>query len=231
MKDYNDLFKQLKIYKDNEEYLNNFIELIKSILYERTSFVKNSDNNQLREEFFDKLKDIFKDIFKDKNMSDNIEYLSSGHTALAFKIGDNVLKIGKTNYTGKQQEFDCLIPILLDKSFKVDNREYYTIQLSPYVDTSNITEDDLYSSYKRLRDLGYIWNDPTPENLGRIISDIETDKFSYKKGDLVIIDLEDLAYVGEVTPDIVLDEIAFSSYNSRTYRYETRYIAEKGKKL
>ena len=74
------------------------------------------------------------------------------------------------------------------------------------------------------RNLG--WNDPKRENVGRIIQDIEHNGHYYKTGDLVIIDF---AYVGEITPEEVLAEIAWTSYNSKTYEYEMRYIREKEK--
>ena len=51
----------------------------------------------------------------------------------------------------------------------------------------------------------------------------------YKKGDLVVIDLDDIAYVGEETSDIILEEISMMSYNRNVYRFETRYIEEKEK--
>ena len=232
MKEYQEQFEELKKFKNNEEYLEHFINLIKHILSKRTIFVKNSTNDELREDFFNSLKEVFLDIFSNKNMSENIEFIGCGHTSLAFKIGKNVLKVGKVNNNNsKYKEFNCAVPLFLNKTFKVDTREYYTIQLSPYVESVDITEEELYGVYKDLRTEGYIWNDPTFENIGRIVEDIETENHTYKKGDLVIRDLEDFAYVGEDTPDIVLDEIGYNSYNSRTYRFETRYLEEKGKTI
>lgn len=232
MDEYQKQFEELKKYNNNEEYLEQFINLVKQILSKRTVFVKNSENEELREEFFTSLKEVFLDIFSNTNMSDNIDYIGCGHTSIAFKIGNNVLKIGKVdNNNTKYKEFNCTVPLFLNKTFKVDTREYYTIQLSPYVESVDITEEELYGVYKELRKEGYIWNDPTFDNIGRIQEDIKTDTHTYKKGDLVIRDLEDFAYVGEDTPDIVLDELCYSSYNSRTYRYEIRYLEEKGKTL
>ena len=103
------------------------------------------------------------------------------------------------------------------------------------MDTKNITLEDVYNAYSNIRNLGYIWNDPKEENVGRIIN-VEGCKigdkkylpqYQYKKGDLVVIDLEDIAYVGEETDDIVLTEITYSSYNRNVYRFETRNMEEK----
>ena len=62
-----------------------------------------------------------------------------------------------------------------------------------------------------------------------MMKDLDFNGHHYKKGDVVIIDLEDLAYVGETTSDTILDEISMTAYNGRTYTYETRYIEEKRK--
>jgi hypothetical protein len=121
--------------------------------------------------------------------------------------------------------------MLAEKDFKVDDNEYYRVEMCPVVDTKTpIDEEELYDVYKRIRDEGYIWNDPDTKNLGRIIHSFEYNNHMYESGSIVVFDLEDFAYVGEVTSDEILEEIAIASYNSRTYRFETRYINEKSKK-
>ena len=228
-KKYKELFNKLKSIKDKKEYLDELIKLIEQILYERTWFVKNSSNSDLRKKFFDFLKLKIEELSKESD----IEFIGCGHTSLAFKIGDIVIKVGKEDNNHMQKRnysYDCLIPVFFNQYFKVDEKEYYTIQISPLVSIDNITEEELYETYKRLRNYGYIWNDPTFDNVGRIIKDIEFNGHLYKKGDIVILDLEDLAYVGEETPDIVLEEIAIAGYNQKTYVYETRYIEEKKSK-
>ena len=143
-----------------------------------------------------------------------------------------VLKVGKSDSKSRiqfLQGLQPLIPVISYDEEKIDEREYYSIQVSPYVETNNLSEEELYQTYKTLRKTGYIWNDPTPMNTGRFMNDFDYQGHHYHEGDLVIIDLEDLAFVGEEISDDVLDEISISSYNPRTYRYETRYIDEKGK--
>lgn len=239
---YKKSFDSLKQYKDENQYLYELVSLISKILYERNTFVKNSENDSLRAEFYEFLKEKLKEIYEfykvrskeDSNISDDIEFIGNGHTSLAFRVGDSVLKIGKGNNIStvdQGHDFPCLIPIFFSKYFKIAEKEYYTLQLSPLVDTNNIDEEEVYGAYKSLRDLGYIWNDPKPENVGRIIKDINFEDHFYNTGDIVIIDLEDLAYVGEITTDEVLEEISMMSYNRKTYIYETRYMAEKGKSM
>ena len=236
MNEYNERFNKLKEITNNEEYLNKLISTIKEILYERTSFVKNSDNDSLRNEYFntilkDTISNTYNNLDNKTNMNTDIEYIGSGHSSLVFRIGDLVFKIEKSSTKTKLDEYDdftCTIPVLSSDCFKVDEKEFYTTQVTPLVDTNEIEEEEVYEAYKNLRDLGYIWNDPKAENIGRIMHDITINGHEYKKGDIVIIDLEDFAYVGEITPDEVLDEISWSSYNSKTYTYETRHMREKG---
>lgn len=221
--EYRQMFEKLD-YTDSN-YIDNFINLINKLLIERDSFVKNSSNDSKRIEFYGKLKKILIDECVD---SVSINYLSSGHSSLAFRINDKVIKIGKSNSDNKKlkKDFPCTIPLFLDEYYKIDEMEYYTIQSSLYVDTSNIFIEDVYQAYYNLRKIGYIWNDPTIENVGRIIEDFDYNGYHYSKGDIVIIDLEDFAYVGEVTPDIILDEICYSAYNGNVYKFENRYISE-----
>ena len=236
--DYKKLFENLKRFQDKKIYYDEIVNLIRKLLYERTSFVKNSDNNEKRTDFFKLLREKFEELYESYKLrasektciNYDIEYIGKGHTSLVFRVGDVALKIGKTdnNYeTNRNYDFDFMIPVFYKEKLKIDKKEYYTIYVTPLVDCKNINEEELYESYKKIRDLGYIWNDPTLDNVGRIIKDIKFNNHAYKKSDIVIIDLEDLAYVGEITPDIVLEEIAISGYNQKTYVFEMRYIKEK----
>ena len=220
---YRQMFESLDCTDSN--YIDNFINLISNLLIERDSFVNNSSNDGKRVEFYS----ILKKILIDECVGDvGINYLSSGHSSLAFRIKNKVIKIGKTNGDNKRlkKDFPCTIPLFLDECYRIDEKEYYTIQLSLYVDTSNISVEDVYQAYFNLRKIGYIWNDPTVDNVGRIIEDFDYNGYHYSKGDIVIIDLEDFAYVGEFTPDIILDEICYTAYNGNVYKFETRYISE-----
>ena len=227
------LFLKLNKINDIEKYIDELVELIKQIFYENNYFVKNSDNNELRTEFYQKLRQYIKQIYnsyaKGTNISDNVKFIGCGRTSLVFKIGDIVLKISKSNIKynyNKIADYECTIPIISHSEFEVANNEHYVMQVTPYVDTNDLNDEDVYSAYYNIRKHGYIWNDPDMKNIGKIIEDITINNIKYKKGDIVIIDLEDMAYVGEVTPDIILTELCYDSYNSKAYACETRYIEE-----
>lgn len=230
MGNYKELFDELKKYS-GDQYLDEFIRLLSRILFSRSTFVQNSDNEELRSEFYSFLKSKIKEFSNEYSTDFNsISYLGEGHTSLAFKMGDNVIKIGKSSnhsLIDRYQHLEGLIPVYTHFDFKVGSREYYFIQFSPYVEMVDFSEEDLYDAYKKIRVNGYIWNDPTSDNMGRMVNDFDFNGHHYNKGDVVILDLEDLAYVGEEVSDEVLDEIAISSYNGKVYRFETRYISEK----
>ena len=194
------------------------------------------------------MKWILKELYEDyisrsgskKNITEDIEYVGSGFTCITFRVGDNIIKLGKSNYENspKKLESQYQVPIYVRGSYEIGNKAYLRVEIAPYVDTNNITYEDAYKAYSNIRNLGYIWNDPKEENIGRIINvdgcKIGGKKYvpkqQYKKGDLVLIDLDDIAYVGEETSDTVLEEIALMSYNSNVYKFETRYMEERRRK-
>jgi len=235
--EYQVLFDSLKQYSNEKDYLDHLTLFIKDVMYERTVFVPNSDNDSIRDDFYKKLRDKLESIYhtykSDKSIEEDIQFAGCGHTSLAFRIGDVVFKIGKkrSSLSPKKNDFSCLIPVFYQSITPVGEKEFYEVQVTPYVNTYDISEEDVYSAYKSLRKCGYIWNDPTFDNTGRIEKDFSFEGREYHAGDLVIIDLEDLAYVGEETSDEILEEISMMSYNRKTYQFEMRYIEEKSQKM
>ena len=233
-KEYIERFNLLAQYQDENEYIEELVKLIRTIHYERTNFVKNSDNDGARDEFFNFLKQEIIEVYKTYKEYSNstneiykdIEFVGCGRTTVAIRIGDNVLKVGKSRTKNNIYEYQCLIPVYYSYDQEITSDEYYSIQLNPLVDTKNITDEDTYEAYRKLRKLGYIWNDPAPKNVGRIIRTMNYLDNVYEEGEIVIIDLEDFCYVGEITPEEVIDELAFENYNQKAYVYEMRYIEE-----
>ena len=237
---YKEQFNILSQYTDENVYLDELIKMVSKIIYDRNHFVQNSDNDSKRAEFYTYLRQKLQEFYNqykennNKSIAENIEFIGCGRTSLVFKIGNIVLKIGKekSDYRkSRDYKFDCVIPVLYKEFFKVEDREFYVIEISPLVNTNNISEEEVYYAYRNLRKLGYIWNDPAMDNVGKVINDFTYGDINYKAGDIVIVDLEDLAYVGEETPDYVLDELAYYSYNQKAYVYENRYLEEKQSKI
>lgn len=245
---FKELFDALKKQFYNEdEYISEIIDNSILILTNRRSNTNDNIDLHKVENFSKYVKYILKDIYEDyinrtkskKTIIEDIEYIGSGFTFITFRVGDNVIKFGKSESAIINKRLDSIyqVPTYIRESYEVGNKIYFRVEVSPYVDTTNITYEDAYKAYSNIRSLGYIWNDPKEENLGRIIGvngckiggKEYLPQYKYKKGDLVVIDLDDIAYVGEETSDIILEEISMMSYNRNVYRFETRYIQEKEK--
>lgn len=246
-----EFFETLKSYLDNAEgYMSKIIDNVILILINRRMGKHDGVDEKRIESFSNYVKCILSDLYEDyvnrigsqNHVVEDIEYIGSGFTSIAFRVGDNVIKIGKNGFGISSRNLDSIyqVPIYIRESREVGNNIHFIVEVAPFVDTTNITYEDSYRAYSNIRSLGYVWNDPKEENLGRIISiggcKIGGIKYfpqqQYKKGDLVVIDLEDIAYVGEETSDIILEEIATGSHNKNVYIFENRYIKDKeGKKL
>lgn len=245
-----ELFESLKVYSDNKDiYISKIIENVMFILINRRAVKTDNLDKRRIESFSNYIKDILNQLYEDyierkgskNNVGQDIEYVGLGFTFITFRVGDNVIKFGKSEQTIPPTTLESRyqVPLYIRESYEITNRIHFRVEVAPYVDTSNITYEDLYKTYSNIRDLGYIWNDPKEENMGRIIN-VDGCKIGgktylpsqqLKKGDLVLIDLDDIAYVGEETSDIILEEISTMSYNKNVYIFETRHMKEKGEKI
>jgi len=240
------LFGGLKEFSaDKEKYIS---EIINNAIV-----VLNKNNEKLDKQklkfLANYIKWILEELYKDylersgskKNIAEDIEYIGSGFTCIAFRVGDNVIKLGESDYALLPIKLDSKyqVPTYIRESYEIGDKIHFRLEIAPYVDTRDIAYEDVYKAYSNIRSLGYIWNDPKEENIGRIINASGCKiggkryfpKQQYKKGDLVLIDLDDIAYVGEETSDIILDEISSMSYNKNVYIFETRYMEEKRRKI
>lgn len=244
---FKELFEKLKIYSsDKEKYISEIIDNTILILSTR----RNGEviKNEKLDNFTNYTKNILIDLYEDylkrtnskNNISEDIKYLSCGFTNIAIRVGDNVIKIGKSEDEMAPKRLDSVyqVPTYIRESYEIEDKNHFRVEVSPYVDTTNITYDDVYETYKNIRRLGWIWNDPKEENIGRIIntescvigSKKYLPKYEYKKGDLVAIDIDDIAYVGEITSDEILEEIAITAYNANVYKFENMYEKERKQK-
>lgn len=242
--EYKEIFEKIKNTDINDEkYISLLVDAVITILIYRRNHKQEVYDNLKIDIFRKQVESILRDIYDDylsrskKENSiahENVEFIGLGFTFLAFRVGDNVIKIGKNEIGIKRPKLDSnfLIPVYFSESYQVSEKFYFNIEVAPFVDTSNISYDDVFKMYLNIRKLGYIWNDPKEENMGRVINIngcvINKKKYmpshELEKGDLVVIDLQDMAYVGKMTDDIVLEEIATTSYNSNVYKFECKYI-------
>lgn len=64
-----------------------------------------------------------------------------------------------------------MLNLKLNRTFEVKNKngEKITIQVMPYVDTHNVTEEELYRLYRHFRLKGYVWLDCKKSNIGHLL--------------------------------------------------------------
>ena len=194
----------------------------------------------------DIIKDTVSIITEELMHNENINYedinilSKSGAYSIAYKIGDKVLKIGKKREVfTKINNKRFLQPLYRDEILDKDDKDFlFCIEITEFVDTKNITKEDVYFIYKELRDCGLVWTDCKGDNLGRLLKDnkvyfkgidkVDKNATGYindnieilKKGDLVIID-----------NDYIYNEEDFFNNNHLVpsgyfYEFEQRYRNE-----
>lgn len=124
------------------------------------------------------------------------------------KINNIYLKITPFYRSFDMPHFPYLISSINRQKFNIAGKKIY-LTVTPRVDTNNITEEDVYTLYKKAREYGLIWTDPSLKNVGRLLEDNVTNFKNWgpvpyqnlgytqslgseilKKGDLVILDTD-----------------------------------------
>lgn len=216
-----------KIVQNNEEYLDNTIEdILKEIYGEKF-------NNKDFKVGIDTIKIIIKELCQNENKTyGDIEYLGKGTFSYVLAVGDKVLKIGIKRYTDSFPNNPYIITPLLRESIKINEENKIFLEVTERVDTkTEVTTEELYQLYKKIRDLGLVWTDVAKRNVGRLKKDnivhwntplsptdeaLELKKYinapQLKKGDLIILDADHI-YEGY-------------KYNLTNKEFEDRYQEE-----
>ena len=185
---------------------------------------------------------IIKDILKNENIDvSNIEWVARGGYSDVIMIGDKILKIGSTRRTKTFPDNPYVNAMLLRREFEIGDNKALFLEVNEKVDTNiEVTEEELYQLYKKLRELGLIWTDVNYRNVGRLLKDnkvswredlpinsqvLGLDSYrgdvELKKGDLVVLD-NDFIF-DERKPD----KSYKMSNNNLYYTFENRYLKEK----
>lgn len=216
-----------KIVQNNEEYLDNTIEdILKEIYGEKF----NSKDFKVG---IDTIKIIIKELCQNENKTyGDIEYLGKGTFSYVLAVGDKVLKIGIKRYTDSFPNNPYIITPLLRESIKINKENKIFLEVTERVDTkTEVTTEELYQLYKKIRALGLVWTDVAKRNVGRLKKDnivhwntplyptdeaLELKKYinasQLKKGDLIILDADHI-YEGY-------------KYNLTNKEFEDRYQEE-----
>lgn len=216
-----------KIVQNNKEYLDNTIEdILKEIYGEKF----NSKDFKVG---IDTIKIIIKELCQNENKTyGDIKYLGKGTFSYVLAVGDKVLKIGIKRYTDSFPNNPYIITPLLRESIKINEENKIFLEVTERVDTkTEVTTEELYQLYKKIRDLGLVWTDVAKRNVGRLKKDnivhwntplsptdeaLELKKYinapQLKKGDLIILDADHI-YEGY-------------KYNLTNKEFEDRYQEE-----
>lgn len=216
-----------KIVQNNEEYLNNTIEdILKEIYGEKF----NSKDFKVG---IDTIKIIIKELCQNENKTyGDIEYLGKGTFSYVLAVGGKVLKIGIKRYNDSFPNNPYIITPLLRESIKINEENKIFLEVTERVDTkTEVTTEELYQLYKKIRALGLVWTDVAKRNVGRLKKDnivhwntplyptdeaLELKKYinasQLKKGDLIILDADHI-YEGY-------------KYNLTNKEFEDRYQEE-----
>lgn len=173
---YKDLFSLKSLFNNDKnallkinEYINNnndrMIEnMIEPLYYEKES----------RKDSKVYIKMIVDDIIKNENASySDVKREKSGGYSCVYSIKNKVIKLGSNGrITPTFPNNPYIVKPLLRKTFRLDEKNIF-IEVTQKVDNNekNITKEDLYNLYSKLRDLKIRWTDVHTSNVGVLLQD------------------------------------------------------------
>lgn len=191
---------------------------------------------------------LIEDIAKNENVNmSDINELSNGGFSYPFEIGNKVIKIGKKRMVKTFPNNPYIISPLLRKEFSINDNVSLFVEVTEKVDTkSDISIEELYQLYKKIRNLNLIWVDIKNANVGRLLKDniinwqedlpINDERLGLeqyrgseilKKGDIVILDNDFIFDDKELVWDI--NNKIYRMMGNREKAFEHRYQEEKSK--
>ena len=239
-----EVYGDLKFSNKIDEFIdNNINNIVYNIIMSSTGMTKEEIEE---EKIFDFVKAIIDEVLINENKKySDITYLDEGSSSVVYLIGDKVIKLGCERYTFKIENNKRFLKPLIRTNIKSlkNNETLFCIEITEKVDSKNISEEDTYFIYEELRDLGLVWGDAHPRNLGRLIKknkiyfrgpinptkesinynsdlDIELDK-----DDLVILDNEFIYEEEEFN-----EKMGFAVASDLVKEFEARYQAQKRRK-
>ena len=239
-----------------EEYNNylatHFREIVEiNTIYDKTKEISQSTKEQAIKDnsyIVDMIMIMIDELCRNEGVTyKDIKYAGGGFYSNAYQIGDKIIKIGHVRERFKFPNNPYIIAPLLRKRIELTNSnvdELY-IEIQERVELlkpGNYTDDEIYELYKKVRNLGLIWFDVEPRNIGRLLKDnvihwnseiMQIDEVLgfepkrgntiLKAGELVILDA-DFIFDYMNTPERYLEYDWDHTRNQR--RYEARYQKE-----
>lgn len=200
-----DLKDQIEIYDSllelTNDYMNQHVEkTIQDLIKKNLQHFKITDITDTLA--IKKLELIFTKIFIQENVNvSDVVHVENGTTTRVYQIGTKVVKFGVNKRVFPSIDHPRILKPLSkeDIPMKAENQtNIVTTEITHFVDTNNITDEDAYMVFKELREQGIIWTDPRPDNIGRLY--FKKDNNQLNEEYLVIIDSEFIYLENE--PDI-----------------------------
>lgn len=118
------------------------------------------------------------DIMRHENVSlEDITKAGKGKTSVNLKIGEYVLKVGRSRRTKNFKNSSRILQPVIRREIEDETGEKMFIEVQNLVDTKwihtekyNVAEI-MYKVYKDIRDAGMIWTDIRYTNIGRLLKD------------------------------------------------------------
>lgn len=161
----------LSSYNISNDIIDKYIENNPNLVITEIANVNKFKNNNINQEkYILLLTQIIVNLLNSKGLNfSNIEYLGSGLNSNAYKIGNEVLKINSKSKSFLIPNSDLFLSPLYSYTFKNEAlKDTIFIEITKYAPNFNITKNDVFEVYKKIRDYGFIWTDCKKCNLGRL---------------------------------------------------------------
>lgn len=244
--------KKSLLYSKIKEYMNNnFRDILEKMYSNLLNYTYASDAYAERQVVMDEIEKIFESVLENENASySDVELAGLGSATETFAIKNKVVKLSWFRYQETIIDTPYIVRPVIRKKFSIHDVEKIYIEVAERVKPilkGQITEEELYELYKKMRDTGIVWVDVREDNVGRLLKDnlvywkksIDTsaealnmianpDDYIAKKGELVVLD-NDHRFMEEEVPEAYYD----FGWTDISYfqKFEKRYQKENVKKL
>lgn len=230
------IFEYVDLNDENKEKMNDYFKnnkegFLKEILTTTLSIRGNLSEKE-SENLIKIVTKITDETLKHENAKvSDIKTLQCGSFSSVIRIGDTIIKVGMPRKTFDMPNDQRVLQPHLRRNLEKELGIKAVIEVADRVETDfNISEEELYSVYKDMRDRGVVCGDFKYGNIGKLLKDNpprnnpnhglhgNVNK-TLKAGDYVLIDT-DFVY-NEDDPNVELS-------SDMSIQFEKRYLKEKG---
>jgi hypothetical protein len=165
----------IKVKKKIEEQVRENVLIMIKNLYLLGEKYKNfsAEDMQKMDTILDVVYLIIEDVCKNEQISiSDMEILSSGAFSDVLRLGDKIVKIGYNRGTKKFPNNPYVVSMLLRKEIPINKDVSLFIEVNERVDTdTEVSDEELYQLYQKVRELHLIWVDVAVRNVGRLLKD------------------------------------------------------------